>query len=174
MSDDIEKRQYRLEDATTKLTNVIMNVNGLISVHDQRLITLENKDKEFKEELTSVKKDLNKEVSDLYTVMSNNVTSINNKIDKESDSNINYIDSRLNIINNELDELSKIINDKTTSNANTISNKINSIESLMRQNCSNMNTRIDKIERYLWMTIGGGLVLSWLFSNMDKVSKIIN
>jgi chromosome segregation ATPase len=101
MSDDLEKRQFRLEDAVSKLTTVTTSINGFIAVHDSRMT------------------DTNRRIVDL-----------------EDD--------------------------------------IKNIEKLVRENCSKMDSRLDKLERYLWMVVGGGIVVSWILSNMDKVNKIIN
>lgn len=101
MSDDLEKRQYRLEDAVTKLTTATSTMNSFIAVHDTRM------------------------------------TDTNRRVTKLEDD-------------------------------------IEKIEKNIRENCSKMDNRIDKLEKYLWMVVGGGVVISWLFSNMDKVTKVIN
>ena len=132
----------RLDITIEKLTEVSTTVSQLLAVQGNRL--------EFQEKIQEKLQDL---VEQRRQETDSNIKNVYKRIEKVETAC--YDD-----INSTSDRFIKHIDDIQTKNTNQL-NEIN----------KSINDRINKLEKWMWSALGGGIVLIWFLNQID-ISKI--
>ena len=93
-----------------------------------------------------------------------------NKQEKETDDLEVKVEKR----REELDTKLKDVYDTMRSQDNNIFTEINKLRQESGDAHKDLNNRITQLEKYIWLALGGGMVVTWILTNLGNYLKLFH
>lgn len=96
---------------------------------------------------------------------------------KEVKDDIKEIHSRITTqtreISDKIDSLDKTIEVRMTKSAEAAKQQHEDIQKNLQVDISKVTERVDVLERWRWMIVGGAIVVGYVIGNFDLISKVL-
>jgi hypothetical protein len=153
----------KLEAVVGKMGEVSNNINRLLSVHDQKLETLDDKMEKSSGLFQTELKELH-----------NHIRSNNRDIMEKLRSSEESINNNLKYVRETLDRENKILRESIDSDNKLFKESIDRENTIIRNSIISNNQRISALERWRWIVIGGAAVLYFVVNKTPFSLAIVS
>ena len=140
----------KLDTSIEKITQVSGDIGKILAVHEQRLDSIEK-----------VSETRNEEIKDIHSRITTQTREVVEKIDQ--------LQSRLE---HKMNVAATLAKEQHESIQKAVQEDIKNVASTLDADIKEVTKRVDTLEQWRWMIVGGAIVLGFVIGNSGLITKI--